>query len=37
VEAEWNRISAETCQKDIKGLLRRIKAAVKAKEGHIDY
>jgi hypothetical protein len=37
VEEEWNGISAETCQKLIESLPKRIKAVIKAKEGHTNY
>src|SRR6267154_1083003 len=37
VEEEWNGISAETCQRLIESILRRIRAVIKAKGGHTDY
>jgi transposase len=37
VEEEWNKIPAETCQKLIESLPRRIRAVIKAKGGHTDY
>jgi transposase len=36
-EVEWNEISAETCQKLVESMSRRIKAVIKAKGGHTQY
>ena len=37
VEEEWNGISAETCQRLIESIPRRIRAVIKAKGGHTNY
>jgi transposase len=37
VVKEWNRIPAETCQKLIESMPRRIKAVIRAKGGHTEY
>jgi hypothetical protein len=34
---EWNKISPEVCQNLIKSMLRRVKAVIKANEGHTKY
>ena len=37
VKKEWNGITAETCQKLIKSIPKRIRAVIKAKGGHTKY
>jgi hypothetical protein len=37
VEEQWNGISAETCQRLIESIPRRIRAVIRAKGGHTDY
>jgi hypothetical protein len=37
VVEEWNEIPAETCQRLIESMPRRIKAVIRAKGGHTDY